>query len=450
MSHLPRIAVGTIQAQARREPVLFALLAALHAEGFEPALFRAASCLAAHDPARSLTGSGSRHLDSWAMTRSGCLRTIARAGAHAGVGIVEGAFDRAAPPLDPDSPRGSSLDTLCDWLDLPRIAVVDVSRLDPCRVPRLAGSVEAILLDRARDAAHAGHWQVNLEALWRAPVLGWLDEAESLRSLCETLPAGRDPSPELCAALARRLAGNLRLDKLLALADRWPLPKLPADDLVLDLQQRPLRIALAYDEDYCGYFPDTLDLLEASGAELCDFSPLRSGALPDGADVVYFGCGHPERRPDVLARNHCLQQSLRSFAAAGGRIYAEGSGMAYLCREIVLPCGSRHSMTGLLPAVAHLADSAGPAEPVEVTFGADSWMVDVGTVLRGYRHPGWRIEPRGPLVTYAQDPRQRFDILGRGNVIGSRVLINLAANEHLLKRFAEPAEVVLPQQRRQP
>ena len=255
------------------------------------------------------------------------------------------------------------------------------------------------------------------------------------------MPAGRDPSPDLCAALGKRLRPNLRLDRLLALADRWPLPPLPADDLVLDLPQRPLRIAIAYDEDYCGYFPDTLDLLEESGAELCDFSPLRSGALPDDADVVYFGCGHPERQPDVLAKNHCLQQSLRSFAAGGGRIYAEGSGLAYLCREISLPCGRRLPMTGLLPAVARLIDQAGPPEPTEVTFGAGCWMVDAGTLLRGYRHPGWQIEPRGSLVTYAADPQQRFDILGRGNVLASRILINLAANEHLLARFVEPALV---------
>ena len=68
-------------------------------------------------------------------------------------------------------------------------------------------------------------------------------------------------------------------------------------------------------------------------------------------------------------------------------------------------------------------------------------MTEAGTMVRGYRHPGWQIEPRGPLVTYAENPRQRFDILGRGNVIASRILINLAANEHLLARFAEPAAV---------
>jgi hypothetical protein len=42
------------------------------------------------------------------------------------------------------------------------------------------------------------------------------------------------------------------------------------------------------------------------------------------------------------------------------------------------------------------------------------------------------------MHTYARDARQRLDVLGRGNVIGSRVLINLAANRHLLSRFFQP------------
>src|SRR4029453_17050780 len=213
---------------------------------------------------------------------------------------------------------------LSDWLDTPRVAVVPLDSLDPCRFPDRPERLDALVLDRAIDARHAPHWQVNFEAQWGVPVVGWLDRADALRSLCRTLPAGRDPSPELCAALGRRLLANLRLDKLLALADRNPPPVLPTDDLLFDLESRPLRIAIPYDAEFCGYFPDTLDLLEAAGEELCDFSPRGSGNLPDGAHVVYFGCGHPERQPEALAKNYCLQQSLREYAAWGGGGFAGG------------------------------------------------------------------------------------------------------------------------------
>ena len=165
---------------------------------------------------------------------------------------------------------------------------------------------------------------------------------------------------------------------------------------------------------------------------------MRSTGQGRGTDIVYFGCGHPERDPERLAGNHCLKQSLRCYAAGGGRIYAEGSGLAYLCREIAFPCGRTVPMTGLLPATARWLDEAFRPEPTEIVFGASSWLCPARFALRGYRHTGWQIEPRGSMITYAQDARQRLDVLGRGNVIGSRVLVNLAANRHLLRQFFMP------------
>jgi cobyrinic acid a,c-diamide synthase len=398
-----------------------------------------------HDAARSLTTCGSRHLDSWAMSRTACLRALGRTCEHANLAIVEGAFANRW--------EASQLETLCDWLQLPRIGVVDLQTLTDCRLPAKPSRLDALLLDRADDARHAAHWQTTFEALWGVPVLGWLDRAESLRTLCRTLPAGRDPSPALCHTLGRRLAGNLRLDKLLALADRAPLPALPADDEQFELPSGPLRIAVAYDEDFCGYFPDTLDLLELAGAELCDFSPLRDGQLPDGTDVVYIGSGHPERQPDVLAGNHCLLQSLRDFAARGGRIYAEGTGVAYLCRELVFAGDCKQAerrvpMTGLLPTVAHWSPGPGRPTPAEVCFGHNSWMIEAGISIRGYRQGAWNIEPVGAVIEYADDPRQGCDVLGVDNVVGSQITLNLAANEHLLRRFVEPAMAAVPIRRR--
>lgn len=435
MRHLPRLAVGTLQPEARPEPMLWGLLAALAAADESPILFHSSCCFAPHDPAKTILGRAARHLDSWAMTREAAAVALSRAMSDRDLGIVAGAFCQDG---------ASSLNTLCDWLDLPRIAIVDVGELKQRGWATGPAHVDALLLDRVDTSEDAAYWQTTLEALWKTPVLGWLDEAAALRELCTSLPAGANPSRELGEALGARLLLNLRRDKLQALARRAAPLAADADDWLHSPAQRRFRIAVAFDRAYCGYYPETLDLLEAAGAELCDFSPLKSESLPDGADVVYFGCGHPERDPEALARNHCLKQSLRCYAAAGGRVYAEGSGLAYLCREIVFQGGRTVAMTGLLPATARWNPQAGPPEPTEVVFGASSWLVPANVSLRGYRHTRWQIEPRGPMLTYAADAGQRLDILGRGNVIGSRILVNLAANRHLLRRFFEPYAPVAP------
>ena len=45
------------------------------------------------------------------------------------------------------------------------------------------------------------------------------------------------------------------------------------------------------------------------------------------------------------------------------------------------------------------------------------------------------------MLTYAQDPKQRCDVLGRGNVICSRILFNIAAYPTLLERFVQPSGI---------
>jgi cobyrinic acid a,c-diamide synthase len=423
---------------------VWGLVAALAESEDSPVLFRSSLDLSCADPARPLLGRASRHLDSWAMSRSDAISALARAARDSDTAIVEGMFDDGTPtrsvsegPLTTHQ-APPCLDRLCQWLDLPRVAVIDVKQLaergPTLRPPR----IEALLLDRVTDDYHAAYWQTTLEALWKTPVLGWLDEATSLRSSWKSLAASGPPPRELCVALGRRLLPTLRLDRLRQLARRATALSFEPEAWLLSAERRSFRIAVALDEVFCGYYPETLDLLEAAGAELCDFSPLRSEAIPDNVELVYFGCGHPEREAEKLSANHCLKQSLRAYASRGGRVYAEGGGLAYLCREIQLPCGRAVPMTGLLPAAACWPGGKTALEPAEITFALNSWLAPAKVSVRGYRHAAWRIEPRGPLLSYAAGENHRLDFLGSGTVIGSRVLVNLAANRHLLRRFFEP------------
>lgn len=453
MKQLPRFAVGTIQPEADDPCLLWALFAALVEAGERPTLFHASCRFTPHDVSRSVRGRRSRYLDSWAMRRSDALAALAAGLGDEEIGLVWGAFDQPTPASSVvesrSEPETSSLDTLCQWLDLPRIAVLDVSRLATGRLPRRPAFLSGLMLDQVRDAREAAYWQTTLETLWQVPVLGWLPDLLALRAACRQLPACEDPPAALCQALGHHLAPTLKLARLLALARRAaPV----AAGCVLpwgELSGERFRIALALDEVFCGYYPETLDLLEAAGAELVDFSPLRSGSLPERVEVVYFGCGHPERCAGELAANHCLIQDLRCFAARGGRVYAEGGGLAYLCREIRPPNGPALPMTGLVPAMACWQPREMVWEPAELRMAAGSWLAPAGTVIRGYRHAGWRIDPRGAMLPLAGSAGDRCDMLARGSVIGSRVLINLAANRHLLRRFFQPAAAFMGRPRRE-
>jgi cobyrinic acid a,c-diamide synthase len=274
--------------------------------------------------------------------------------------------------------------------------------------------------------------------MWRVRVLGYLQIPASVRSLVEQWNSETPPSADLLGILADHLEAHWDEQLLAAFMHR---PAWPREFEIS--QQMPafgprVRIAVAQDESFSWCFPEVLDALERAGATLCDFSPLRSERLPENTDLVYIGCGHPERYAEDLARNHCLMQSLRTFSAGGGRIYAEASGAAYLSRQIVMPDGTKTNMSGLLPINARYSEEPVAPEQAEVTFGLGCWLADRMTTLRGYRATQWQLEPCGAMLTYAEDPRQRCDILGRGNVIASRILFNVAAYPALLERFVSP------------
>src|SRR5438128_533332 len=132
MRQSPRIAVGTVQPSARREPVLWGLLAALKATADSPVLFRSSCGFAAHDPSQTILGRAAGHLDSWAMSRADTRAALLRASGEGDLAIVEGTFNGSAREPSVASPPASSLDRLSEWLELPRVAILDVHGLTPC------------------------------------------------------------------------------------------------------------------------------------------------------------------------------------------------------------------------------------------------------------------------------------------------------------------------------
>lgn len=432
MPDLPRFALGTVQPDAELCPVLWGLLDTLERLGWHVQSFQSTAQLSPVCGVRCITGQSQRHLDSWMMSRATSREIFAHGSRASDVSVVEGHFD-SAKPVD----QKSSLNTLCQWLDLPQIAVIDVQKIDGCRLPPLPLGAAGLLLDRVRDSADGIRWQTWLEARYNVPVLGFLNRASKIRSLIGAREAG-SPCRELCRALGERFEPTLKLQQLLKIAQSQPWQASAPRLFAPASENDQITVAVAFDEAFQGYFADTLDLLEARGARICDFSPLRSEALPWDTDIVYLAGLHSEQHALALSRNICLKQSLRNFVAQGGRVYAEGSGLAYLCEQMVLPDGRVFPMTGLLPAVAQSKLPHGALHPVETTFGPHVWLGAPGTKMRGYVDDAWELQPAPELGRCVVENDRCHDVVAAGRVIGSRMQVDLAGQPHLLASFFRP------------
>ena len=203
--------------------------------------------------------------------------------------------------------------------------------------------------------------------------------------------------------MGEALAPHFRFDKFLEIASRRAFSYVEGELFREPAFSGPLNIAIAHDEAFSCYFPDTFDVLESQGASVNVFSPLRSESLPIGTDVVYLGCGNLDRHISELAANVCMKESIWSHVVSGGRVYAESAGLAYMCRELLMPCGRRWPMVGLLPALARLNPQPAPDHAVEINTARGSWLFPSHERVRGYLDSKWIIHPDGCLCSLVSE-----------------------------------------------
>jgi cobyrinic acid a,c-diamide synthase len=420
-------------------------------QGCQVQHFHSRATFPLYHAALSITGLGSRHLDTWLMSKDVCRELFVHGIGDSNLALVEGQFES---PVECRSHVASAaartldgrFDKLCDWLDFPRLVVLDASHFVSCALPVRPDQVDGVFLDHVQTPADLYRLQATLEALWEVPVLGALTDSpsgpvSSVRKALTALPRGSVPPRELLRPLGDELARFFQGEALLELAARRGFPRVrpalfraPRSSAE---EPEPITVGVAFDKAFNCYFPDTLDLLEMLGAKVIDFSPLRDEVLPE-CDVVYLGCGHPERAAEALTENHCMLLAMRNHVRSGGRVYAEGGGLAYLCEHLVTPEGRSVPMVGVLPAVARYQAQPRPPAPVEVTLSKGTWLGHAGTRLRGYLNSNWSIEPLGGVKPYVTDPGHEFDLLGRFQVLGSRIHLNFAAQRDMLWSFFEP------------
>lgn len=409
----PRLVIAGTHSGVGKTTVTLAILAALRERGRRVQAFKAGPDFIDPGHHMMVTGRASRNLDGWMLGEAVNCEIFTRAAADADLSIVEGMmglFDGSSPVNE----IGSTAE-LAKQLDAPVLLVIDGSAMARSAAAMVSGyakfdpdlRVAGVLFNRIGSEGHYRLLKEAVEAETDLAVVGYLhwdteltieDRHLGLRTAIE------QGGSNLYDKLGRVASETVDLGKVEALAcsagnvnEASVSPTLHASRITL---HEPVRIGVAQDQAFCFYYPENLELLEAEGAELVPFSPLRDQSLPDNVGMLYLGGGYPELHGATLAGNAAMRTAVRQFAGRGGTIYAECGGMMYLTRAIRDLAGVSHTMVGIFPAEAVMKQSGMTMGYRTLTLGRPCMLGAPGVTARGHEFHYSTLIPKEPL-TYA-------------------------------------------------
>ncbi len=337
-------------------------------------------------------GNVCRNLDMFMVDEETVADRFARHAATSDLAVIEG--NRGL--FDGKDVAGSySSAALAKALDVPVVLVVNATKTTRTLAALVKGCVDfdpdlkiaGVVLNRVAGKRHERVVSDAIAEYCQIPVLGVipkLDETGLIpgRHLGLVTPSEFDDEGGLGARLAEIGNKHLDLDGLKGIADAASETSATIGEVTTGAP-KTARIAYFRDSVFTFYYPENLEALEDSGAELVPLSSLDDAALPADIDGLYIGGGFPETQADRLSSNRSMMVSVKAAAECGLPIYAECGGLIYLSRSVTAG-GAEYAMAGVFPL--RLAMNKRPVGHgyVESVVDCPNPFLAEGTVVRGH------------------------------------------------------------------
>jgi cobyrinic acid a,c-diamide synthase len=402
---IPRVVVAGIGSGAGKTTVALGLVGALRRRGRSVQTFKVGPdfvdcAYLAHASRRPC-----RNLDSWMLGRDGAVSSFVHGVSDADCAVVEGTmgiFDGHGGAQDGAGADGGggafpgSTAELARLIGAPVVLVVDVASSAETAAAIALGVrqldpgldiIGVVLNNVPSDYRH----RVVEDAVWswaKLPVLGAIPRLRNVQ-IPEVrnglLPLNQNPHvdpalDELATAVERHSDLSL-IERLMARA--LPLQTGSAQH-VSPQSEPPVRIGVAFDDAFCFYYAENLELLEAAGAQVVTFSPLEDRVLPRDIDAIYMGGGVSEMFVPQLAANHSFIESMRRSHSRGVPIYAECGGLLFCARSVQTSDGGRHDMAALVPVDVALEAGVLHTGYRDLRVACDGLLSGAGATLRGH------------------------------------------------------------------
>jgi cobyrinic acid a,c-diamide synthase len=453
---IPRVVIAGPSSGSGKTTVACGLIGALRARGLEVQGFKVGPDYI--DPSHHALASGrpGRNLDAF-LSGPELIAPLVRHGEQgADIAVIVGVLGM----FDGASGRGELASTahVAKLLLAPVILVVDASAMARSAAAIVHGfhtfdpnvNVAGVIFNRVGSDHHEELLRQAVEPLG-LPVLGTLRRDERIATPERHLglvPAGEREAQALVAlaTLSDAISRTVDLDAVLELsrsAGDLPGPSWdPAEGLApttgtARARRAAPRIALAAGPAFSFHYRENLELLEAAGAELLPFDPIRDEALPEATDALLLAGGFPEVYGAELAANGSLRGEIAALARAGRPVLAECGGLLYLCETL-----DEHVMCGVLSVRGHMSGRLSLGYREATALAPTPWL-RVGDHVRGHEFHYSTVDPLhgGEKAAWTLTARgmSRPEGFVSGSVQASYLHVHWAAHPQLARHFAAAA-----------
>ena len=389
---IPRLVIAGLSGDSGKTIASLSLVTALRQRGLAIAAFKKGPDFI--DPAWLAQASGGvcRNLDTFMVDPSDVFATFVSHAPDSDVAVVEG--NRGL--YDGSDVSGThSTAQLAKLIKAPVVLVVNATKVTRtvaalvkgCQVFDPEVRIAGVILNKVSGTRHREIISKAIETYCNLPVVGAIPKLGEDASLIPGRHLGLVPPAEFGAReeyeskLIEIARDYLDIDKILEIAkDTEPLEPVEAPAGIK--AGKDVRIGYFSDTAFTFYYPENLERLEESGAELVPVSSLEESDLPE-IDGLYIGGGFPETHAARLAQNSALMDDVKRVADAGMPIFAECGGLIYLSRTLTWR-GNRHRMAGVFPIDLDMTKRPSGHGYSELVCDKTNPFFDLGAVVRGH------------------------------------------------------------------
>jgi cobyrinic acid a,c-diamide synthase len=340
----------------------------------------------------AVTGRVSRNIDSWMLSHEMVREIVNRASVGADISIIEGVMG-FYDGKDPTNNQGSTAE-ISIITEGPVILVVNCASMARSTAAIVKGFQEFLKETNivgviANQAGSEGHFQIVKTAIEQEcgiPVVGYLKMDHDLcipeRHLGLIPSIERGELKPFFDKLGDLVLETVDVDSIYALA-KAPVLEIKESQF-MNKEKLEVRIAVARDAAFNFYYQENLDMLEAFGAELVEFSPLKGEVLPEHVDGLYIGGGFPEEFATELSEQRDVKDSIRTAIENGLPTLAECGGFMYLTESLETTDGTSYEMARVIPGKVKMQTRLAALGYREISAAEGNYLLSPNLIAKGH------------------------------------------------------------------